>query len=354
MKSNNSFSGVIRLLPDETLSSWLHRGLNLGRDRRFDRLYYLFLMNNLLDPDARDPSASISLIEKTFSISARHCQSMLPALDYWISPERHRTTYCAECIFSDMQKGYFPAYRKSWIYRWSVVCPIHLTVLSSTRCLVKNSNETVQLAANFVIKNHAAESLKATYSLSACRSSSYAGFTVISSYFQEWLFKQMSFSKIHIPGGISVRPIDFFRMVDTICWSMLRPLGVEDRTACPTYAYLPPRTWPHHSAINLDLNGRHTLDLASYNPLERVGFLAHLGILIGVPKCCHIWRLLGNTSPHYSHPDSRALFPNDSRNLRDAILEHLYQQRNPLVETVSHWFNLNLQRRVGIAKPPLS
>jgi|GEM_PF-2305916 len=353
MKTNSVFSGVIRPLPDELLSSWLNRGLKLGKDRRFDLLWSLFLANNLLDPDYQDPDVSVSLAESIFNCSKQHFKIMLPVYNCWVSPERFRVAYCAECIFTDMQKGYFPAYRKSWIYRWSVVCPIHLTVLNTTENTVKNTTETVQLAANFIARNQAIRSLKVKYSISACKCSSYAGFLAIASYFQEWLFKQIRVNSIQIPGGISVCPVDFFTMVETICLALLRPLGADDRTACQAYAYLPPRKWPNHDVINLNANETSTIDIASYDPLEKAGFLAYLGMLIGVPKCCQLWKILGNSSPHYCYPDSQSLFPNDSRNLRGAILERLYQDGNPLLETVKNWFDLDIRRHIGIDKPPL-
>lgn len=353
MKMNSVFFGIIRPLPDELLSSWLNRGLKLGKDRRFDLLWSSFLTNNLLDPDYQDPDLSVSLAESIFDCSKQYFTMMLPAYNFWVSPEEFRVAYCAECIFTDMQKGYFPAYRKSWIYRWSVVCPIHLTVLNTTENTVKRTAETVQLAANFIVRNQAISSLKTKYSISACKSSSYAGFLAIASYFQEWLFKQIKVGSIQMPGGMSVCPFAFFSMVETICLALLRPLGAEDRTACQAYAYLPPRKWPNHDVINSNENEIATIDIASYDPLEKAGFLAHLGMLIGVPKCRQLWKILGNSSPHYCYPDSQSLFPDDSRHLRGAILERLYQDGNPLLETVNGWFDLDIRRHIGINKPQL-
>jgi hypothetical protein len=184
--------------------------------------------------------------------------------------------------------------------------------------------------------------------MNASKYSACAGFLNISYYFQEWLFQQCKSDSINIPGGQCVDALSFFNMVDAICLSLMRPVGIEEKRISQAYSYLPPRKWPSREAISKGARIIVNRDIGSLEPIEKAGLFSYLGLLVGIPKCCQLWRILGNYSPYYCFPDTRSLFPADSRNLRGLILERLEKENNPLRDTVELWFYLNLRAHRGI------
>lgn len=348
---NKLLPGVIRPVSDELLSSWICRGLRLNNDRRFDRLLSLYYDRKIFDPDHQDSNAAIEIISNIFEQPQRYFRSMLPAVNYWVTPLKHRNLYCSDCILSDIRKGQVPAYRKSWVYRWSIICPIHGTILETTGEIDIGTNKTIQLAVYTLAKNQLNSStVKPT--IRGCKYSAYIGYSSIAFYFQQWLSKQARCNQILMPSGQFVTANHFFNMLDTICASMMRP-SRDDETHIPqTYSYLPPKKWPKE-LLDIDAAQLTYKEISSYDPIEKAGLLAHLGMLVGVSKCCYLWRLLARSSPHYSYPNSKSLFPNDDRNYRGRIVDALTKENNPLLETVIRWFDLDLRQHAGIIMPSI-
>ncbi|WP_080942981.1 MULTISPECIES: TniQ family protein [Pseudomonas] len=345
---NRLLPGVMRPFSDEVLSSWLHRGLQRNKDRRFDELLSLYHEEKVLDPDHEDSIVALQLLEQTFKQPKSHVLSMLPATDYWVMPIKHRRFFCSECVIEDVRRGYIPVYRKSWIYRWSIICPVHTTILSSTEIITTNSNTTMQLALHALAKNEFSSSWRVKPSISASKYSTHAGFLNIAYYFQEWLLRQSRKRCICMPGGQLVDSASFFSMIDTISLSMMRPVAVDEKRISQAYSYLPPRKWPTQEIMGNSAEPITNRDIGSLDPIEKAGLFSYFGLLVGVPKCCRLWRILGRCSAHYCRPDSRSLFPDDDRKLREKILERLGKEKNPLLDTVEVWFNINLRVCRGI------
>lgn len=340
---NRLLPGIMRPLPDEVLSSWLHRGLQRNKDRRFDNLLTLYQANSVLDCDYKDSIIAIRLLAQTFKQPPHHFLSMLPATAYWVSPVKHRGLYCSECIIEDVCKGCLPAYRKSWIYRWSIICPIHGTVLSKIEKTITDSNKTMQLALHKVARNEFNSSWRIKPSINASKHSTHAGFLNIAYYFQEWLFRQSKNQYVAMPGGQLVDAAVFFSMIEASCLSMMRPVGIDETRICQAYSYLSPRKWPTQEAMSHGAATISSRDIGSYDPIEKAGLFSYFGLLIGVPKCRQLWQILGKCSAHYCLPDSRSLFPDDDRNLRGRILEKLAKEQNPLLDTVRAWFDVDFR-----------
>jgi len=125
-------------------------------------------------------------------------------------------------------------------------------------------------------------------------------------------------------------------------------IGVDEQRISQAYSYLPPRKWPTQEIIGNSVETVTNRDIGSLDPIEKAGFFSYIGLLVGVPKCCRLWRILGRCSAHYCRPDSRSLFPDDDRNLRECILERLAKEKNPLLGTVKIWFDINLRVCRGI------
>lgn len=341
---------VSRPYSNEIFSSWIHRGFRSGADSRFAELIGLCRLHNIADLD-RDDVELIELAANIFALPKAHFSSMFPSRNYWIIPSTYRNLYCPGCLLADIKHGNIPGYRISWVYRWSIVCPIHGFILESTGRVGQTAEDTVSSAIHSLAKDKL--HMPPPITTRASQFSAHVGYVGVAFYFQQWIAGQIRSEKIMLPTGQTVSAKDFFRMIDIVCLSAMRPARAEERYIPDTYSYLPPRKWPSEPLKGSEVAHLPFRDPIAFAPSEKAGLLAYLGLLVGVPKCCSLWRILAKRSSYYSCPSSKSLFPDDDRGLRDKIRNMLAEENNPLLDTATTWFDIDLQRQAGIVIPEL-
>jgi len=335
MKANRLFSQVIRPLPDEVLSSWIYRGVKL-RDSKLTELAMVFYAEGITDPDHSDSEKTAQIIQSIFGHSALLLKTLVPKSDFWIPPPKYRRRYCEECIYDDISRGHHPGFRKYWIYRWAVGCPVHSSPLSTALTDpfedIKNSTQALLAGTNTLFSQELSYLQQTRHELiHSCKFSCERGYFLIAFYFQKWLSRQMQSSRIVLPNGQAVSAFSLFQMIEIISEAAMRPHTPYERYTSSAYSYLPKRKWPYQGIADLPLIN----DVAAY-PVDLVtGFLGCVSMLLKIPSCCIIWGILSRHGFNYWTPTSCSLFPDDDRNYHQVIIDQL--SANPLLGMVQGW-----------------
>jgi len=349
MTMNKLFPNIIRPLPDEILSSWIHRAFLSNIDRKYNGLARL---SSVQDPDFADNELTYQVLQSAFKYPQQCCATLLPVFNFWISPIKYRFNYCRYCIWGDILDGHHPAYRKQWAYRWSVVCLKHQCPLVALDRYIETNADTVRQAASILVKNNELNKRPhlppLSYLLMLSSTHSYCGYIYVAAYFQKWLSDQIKGPCIVMPNGQNVSGDHFFDMLDAVTLSMMRRTCKHEDFISQAYSYLPPRKWPGLQGDNSPLKIPLDIDIASLDPRDKAGFLAFIGILIDIPMCKVAWRLVSKNNPNFLFPDGKSLFPEDHRHLQHLILTKMENSMNPLKNMVSNWFKLNLHEHIGL------
>jgi hypothetical protein len=346
---NELFPDIIRPRPEEVLSSWLRRAFLSDIDRKY---YRLAMLNSVQDPDHTDSAFTYEIISSAFRHPQQCCSILLPVNDCWVSPLKYRFSYCQHCIWEDILDGYNPAFRKEWLYRWSVVCTKHSCLLSTINRYVTSNSDTTDNAASALVKNNTLSKRPylppLEYLLMLAGAHADCGYIYVAAHFQKWLSSQITGLYISMPTGQQVSNYHFFDMLDAISTSMMRRYSKQEKLVSQAYSYLSPRKWPSSQEDSFSPKTLSDVDLGCFEPREKAGFLAFTGILIGVPMCHLAWRLVSNKNLEFLFPDGESLFPNDHRELQNAVITKLDQTMNPLKDMVGSWFKLNLREYIGM------
>lgn len=298
----------------------------------------LLVANNISDPDAAESHRAFNLISKHFNFSSQVRESLLSYPALWIPPQQYRRNFCESCILEDVEKGHHPAYRRSWVHRWAVGCPVHLTPLSTIDDSVTNTTDTINLAASKIFSEGALHSDCTPRKILRYR---YCGtnlaYFVLALYFQLWLMRNSKGGFTAMPNRQPIETNHLFQLLESLSISIMRPCSNDERLISDAYSHLPPCQWPRET--NRDRPGE-TLppnDIAQYSPIQKCGFLALVGIHLGIPTCCSLLKVLERRGV-YIRPHSRALFPDDERNLRLKVIKRLHEYENPLIYIAENWF----------------
>lgn len=346
MKSIKSFRNVIRPLPDEVLSSWLYRGFKAG-DTRLSITMAKLIDSNIADPDAGERDKAFDAINKELGLTKVVLDTLTPSPPSWIPPPTYRINYCASCILDDIKNGRHPAYRKSWMHRWAVGCPIHLTELSALEEPVKNTIETINLGATSVFfedirfaEYTPRDMLRFRYYAPA------PGYFLLALGFQQWILRNSKNNFIEIPDHRAVYVSQLLEFLDALSISMMRPCDDSESTISLAYSHLPPKKWPRDGYRVWSGESLPANDIALYPPLIKSGLLAMVGLYLNVPACCGVLNILKKRGFH-TNLYCPSLFPNDNRELQSRVIDSLREKRNPLVEIAIKWQKDCSANRVG-------
>lgn len=348
---NKIFPDIIRPIPDEILSSWIHRAFLSDIKKKYNGLARL---STVEDPDFADRDLTYQVLQSVFNYPQQCCETLLPVLDFWVSPIKYRFNYCPHCIWDDIIDGNHPAYRKQWAYRWSVVCLKHQCPLLALERYTNKNTDTVRQAASILVKNNELTNRpylpQLRYLLMLASRYPDCGYIYVAAHFQKWLSDQIKHPCIVMPNGQKVSNYHFFDMLDTVSLSMMRRTCKREEFISQAYSYLPPRKWPRLQEKTSSLSISPCVDIASLDPRDKAGFLAFIGVLIDAPMCKVAWKLVSNNNLDFLFPDSKSLFPKDHRQLQNLIIAKMEDSMNPLKNLVISWFDLDLQEHIAIGR----
>lgn len=134
MRSNTCFSGLLKPIHQESLSSWLNRGSYARNSMPFSRAMDCIKRNDIEDVDALLSSASFDDLSRALGVSRQCLMKSFPLFCSWLRvPSISRCHFCEYCLIDDFRSGRRPSSRTLWSYWWFTICPVHERLLSETK-----------------------------------------------------------------------------------------------------------------------------------------------------------------------------------------------------------------------------
>lgn len=333
MSSNHLFVGMHRPYSDEVFSSWLNRGIKRGVPKFFETAAILAHLG-ITDPDSIKHAQVCILSSQILGCTPIAIQSLLPTPALWLPPVTQRRKYCISCIAEDLAQGRHPAYRRSWLHRWSVGCPVHLHPLSMIHHFTEDTNETISHAV-FVALSGDSPWYKFSYQaiLAASLRRPELGCFLTALRFQLWLANALKHSTVHLPTGRSIKANHLLQIIDATAITLVKGF-------CDTDLALVSFT-PHDAGSDADRHNAARLapnDIARFDPLHTSRLLATLGAFLGIPSCVSMWRILSRNY-RYSPPPLISFFPDIEAKITDEIIKKLCAYKNPCIDLVEGWLS---------------
>lgn len=160
VSKQNKFYGFIRPLPNESLRSWLNRGLHSRKSLLFEKAIssvksaeYDLAANNIED-------VNLISISESIGIPLDILYNYFHTPGAWLRAPKGRVTwYCERCLLEDYRKDIPMYHRKAWDYYWYNVCERHYTTLTSmdsedlTLCLTRTIKSYANFGMRFLFHN---------------------------------------------------------------------------------------------------------------------------------------------------------------------------------------------------------
>lgn len=333
MSSNRLFAGMHRPYSDEVFSSWLNRGIKRGVPK-FTETAAILAYQGITDPDSTKHTQVCILSAQILGCTPSAIQGLLPTPALWLPPITQRRKYCISCVAEDLAQGHHPAYRRSWLHRWSVGCPVHLHPLSMIHQFTEDTNETLSHAI-YVALSGSSPWYKFSHQdiLTASLRRPELGYFLTALRFQLWLAKTLKHSTIYLPSGKSIEANHFLQIIDAASITLTKGICDTDLALVSVIPHDASNETGHRNDAGLSPS-----DIVRFDPLYSSSLLATFGAFLGIPSCLLMWHMLSRNY-RYNRSSLISFFPDIEVNIADEIIKKLNAYENPHIDLVEAWLN---------------
>lgn len=308
MRSHSSFSGLIKPIPGEALSSWLERGARAKNPLPFVRAISALKALGIADVDQPLTNRIWSKASRCLGDDRYALQSAFQSHGDWlrIEPNR-RQVMCEYCLMDDFASYRRPSMRDCWFYWWFTICPVHGSLLSSygstsaAEGLVNALRGQMLGAPRQSLSLWRQKQAFSMWQMKALTGRTYNTLKLMAFHFQKWYMKGVLENKFLIGEGkvpVCAKELEQF-MGDLIAVIGKKRCDSEDSQAYIAQI-LKIRSWSSLSSTQLPAAGCKAFlcfDIGEHNSSIRMAMFALLGLFIEVPACRLIWHLGSREGP---------------------------------------------------------
>lgn len=301
MSEQNRFHGIIRPLPDESLRSWLNRGLQSRKSILFEHATsiventdYDLTTNNVL-------GVNLIAISEAVGIAPGTLYNYFHTPGAWLKVSKGKETwYCECCLLEDYRKGIPMYHRKAWAYHWYNVCERHYAVLTSmgsedlTLCLTRTIKSNANFGMRFYFRNFEYSNIP---HLSIHRQQSAQTFMPMAVLFQRWCCSLYSSGAVVIGNNkLACSTLQVERVLSDL-------LSIICRERFPSYDHVSIVQVITERKANTRLNRQFDpglnaedmlcRDISVLTSMERMAAFSILALLLKINPAERIWAYIG-------------------------------------------------------------
>ncbi|MGH8389656.1 MAG: TniQ family protein [Pseudomonas sp.] len=306
MRSNALYSGLLKPLPQEALSSWLSRG---GQSRNY--LPFLRAIDYLERCGVQDVDVTITAkveesLSKILDLPIECLRRAFPVPGDWLKmPPVRRHQVCEYCLYDDYRSGRLPSLRTTWFYWWFNVCPVHGGLLLESRATTTPDFGTLASTALFnILQQEIFIEQNRSWSLSGARSlwhrqnlarEPYKKLRLMALFFQGWYQASLQRGEFVIGNAKITATIDEWHL---FMGDLLAIIGKKRSYPRDQKSYIARllgiRSW---SSLSTEISPSAgcepflCLDIGEHSTNIRMAMFALLGLFLKLPKCVYIWQL---------------------------------------------------------------